>query len=63
MYVSQICTIDKLFTIGQCVGQHGVVLAPSNITNITPNPLNVKGVVNCQNSRDKGPPEDNSARG
>ena len=23
----------------------------------------VKGVVNCQNSRDKGPPEDNSARG
>ena len=23
----------------------------------------VKGVVNCQNSRDKGPPEGNSARG
>ena len=22
-----------------------------------------KGVVNCQNSRDKGPPEGNSARG
>ena len=25
--------------------------------------LCVKGVVNCQNSRDKGPPEGNSARG
>ena len=25
--------------------------------------LTVKGVVNCQNSRDKGPPEGNSARG
>ena len=25
--------------------------------------VNVKGVVNCQNSRDKGPPEGNSARG
>ena len=23
----------------------------------------LKGVVNCQNSRDKGPPEGNSARG
>ena len=23
----------------------------------------IKGVVNCQNSRDKGPPEGNSARG
>ena len=23
----------------------------------------VKGVVNCENSRDKGPPEGNSARG
>ena len=23
----------------------------------------VKGVINCQNSRDKGPPEGNSARG
>ena len=23
----------------------------------------VKGVVNCQNSQDKGPPEGNSARG
>ena len=23
----------------------------------------IKGVVNCQNSRDKGPPESNSARG
>ena len=23
----------------------------------------VKGVVNCQNSRDKGPPEGNGARG
>ena len=25
--------------------------------------LEIKGVVNCQNSRDKGPPEGNSARG
>ena len=25
--------------------------------------LAIKGVVNCQNSRDKGPPEGNSARG
>ena len=25
--------------------------------------LALKGVVNCQNSRDKGPPEGNSARG
>ena len=25
--------------------------------------IQVKGVVNCQNSRDKGPPEGNSARG
>ena len=24
---------------------------------------NIKGVVNCQNSRDKGPPEGNSASG
>ena len=24
---------------------------------------NIKGVVNCQNSQDKGPPEGNSARG
>ena len=24
---------------------------------------NIKGLVNCQNSRDKGPPEGNSARG
>ena len=26
-------------------------------------PPPIKGVVNCQNSRDKGPPEGNSARG
>ena len=26
-------------------------------------PKNLKGVVNCQNSQDKGPPEGNSARG
>ena len=26
-------------------------------------PERVRGVVNCQNSRDKGPPESNSARG
>ena len=25
--------------------------------------VDLKGVVNCQNSRDKGPPEGNSARG
>ena len=25
--------------------------------------IHVKGVVNCKNSRDKGPPEGNSARG
>ena len=25
--------------------------------------MTIKGVVNCQNSRDKGPPEGNSARG
>ena len=25
--------------------------------------VNIKDVVNCQNSRDKGPPEGNSARG
>ena len=25
--------------------------------------INVKGVVNCQNLRDNGPPEGNSARG
>ena len=25
--------------------------------------FDIKGVVNCQNSRDKGPPEGNSARG
>ena len=25
--------------------------------------IHFKGVVNCQNSRDKGPPEGNSARG
>ena len=25
--------------------------------------MSIKGVVNCQNSRDKGPPEGNSARG
>ena len=30
------------------------------ISNLT---LDLKGVVNCQNSRDKGPPEGNSARG
>ena len=25
--------------------------------------VHIKGVVNCHNSRDKGPPEGNSARG
>ena len=25
--------------------------------------VNIKGVVNCQNSQDKGPPEGNSVRG
>ena len=33
------------------------------IRNITVENLLFKGVVNCQNSRDKGPPEGNSARG
>ena len=36
----------------------------NNTTTITCHKLNIfKGVVNCQNSRDKGPPEGNSARG
>ena len=33
----------------------------NNITNFVDNVI--KGVVNCQNSQDKGPPEGNSARG
>ena len=36
MFVSQICMIGELFTIGQCVGRHGVVLMLPVILPISP---------------------------
>ena len=33
------------------------------MTKVGPRAGRIKGVVNCQNSRDKGPPEGNGVRG
>ena len=38
-------------------------LTGSVVCGLSEHALSIKGVVNCQNSRDKGSPEGNSARG
>ena len=49
-------------SIGPALGQHRVDWECWQVFRIKYFRL-IKGVVNCQNSRDKGPPEGNSGRG